>query len=73
MDWRYYHVAYIDTKMIGNDLKMKAKGFHASETCQLYSGIQEYYHINTDSNLGIGRVAVQGIPSGCTSCLDKLE
>ena len=55
---KYYHVTDKDTKMVGSNFKMKAKGFCTAETVELYSGMRAHYHIHADPNLGIGKVAV---------------
>ena len=59
--------------MFSNDFKIKPKCFCTAETGELYSDLLAHYHMNADLDSDIGKVAVQRIPCGCTTCFDNLR
>ena len=65
MDAKDYCITNIDTKIFGNDIKIKVKGFHKARKGVLYSGILAHYYIHVDPDIGIGKVFVRKISCGC--------
>ena len=57
MEGKNYHVSAINTKIYGNDVKIKVKRVRKPKKGQLYSGLLAHYHINVDPDLGDSKVS----------------